>query len=79
MTWDLWQVKHSDIIICDFSHPGSIGTTWELAVAKENDIPIIGVYTNGEVKVHPWWEMTAIRICYDIDDLIDYVSLFYRE
>lgn len=70
--WDLWKVKQSDIIICDFDHPNSIGTTWELAVARENGIPIIGLSLT-DTPVHPWWSMSAIHISRSMDELYDYL------
>ena len=79
MKWDLWQVRNADIIVCDFSHSESIGTTWELALATEYNIPIIGVYTNGEGYIHPWWKIAASHICDNIDDLISYVRVYYGE
>lgn len=74
--WDVWKLKQSALVVCDFDHPSSIGTTWELAVAKENGIPIIGLNTTG-ASVHPWWQMAAIHICNSIEDLIDYLCLHY--
>lgn len=79
MHWDLWQVRNADIIVCDFSHPNSIGTTWELALAAENNIPIIGVYTSGEGYIHPWWKIAASHICDNIEELLDYLRAFYKE
>lgn len=77
--WDLYQVRNSDIIVCDFSHPESIGTTWELALAVENNIPIIGVFTCGKDYVHPWWEIAASHICDGIMDLVEYIKIYYGE
>ena len=80
MQWDLWQVRNADIVVCDFSHPQSIGTTWELALAVENNIPVIGVYTNDEeIMVHPWWKIAASHVCDNIEELVDYVRIYYGE
>lgn len=70
--WDLFKLKQSDIVVCDFDHPNSIGTTWELAVTKEHNIPIIGLSTTN-VPIHPWWRMSAMHISDSIEDLIDYL------
>lgn len=75
MEWDIWKVKHSDIVVCDFDHPNSIGTTWELAVARECGIPIVGVRINRYVELHPWWEMSAIKICDGLEELYDYLCV----
>lgn len=69
---DLYKLKHSSIVVCDFDHPNSIGTTWELAVAKELGIPIIG-YSTSDIPVHPWWHISAMHICNSIDDLYNYL------
>lgn len=79
MLWDLYQVRQADILVVDFSHPNSIGTTWELAIASEKHIPIIGVYTSGKSDIHPWWRMATSYICNDIEELIDYISTYYGE
>lgn len=72
--WDLYKLKRSDLIVCDFDHPQSIGTTWELAVAKEYGIPIIGLSRTG-TYVHPWWRMSAMHISSSIEDLFDYLCI----
>lgn len=72
--WDLWKLKQSNLVVCDFDHPNSIGTTWELAIAKENGIPIIGLSQTG-IAIHPWWKMSAMHISNSIEDLIDYLCL----
>lgn len=77
MRWDLWKLKQSDIVICDFSHPDSVGTTWELAIAYELGIPIIGVMTDGIRAAHPWWKMSAQHICNNIDELYYYLIQHY--
>lgn len=70
--WDLYKVRQSDVVVCDFDHPGSIGTTWELAVARECGIPIIGFSLTNKF-VHPWWEMSAMHICHSMDELYDFL------
>lgn len=76
MMWDLWQLKRSDVVVCDFSHPTSLGTSWELGIAYEKGIPIIGVHTEQKPKdtLHPWWKIAAMHICKDIDELEQYLS-----
>lgn len=80
MLFDLYKVRNSDLIICDFDHPSSIGTTWELAVATECKIPILGICKNENLdKLHPWWKMNAMHISQDIDDLVDYFMNNFAE
>lgn len=73
MRWDIYKVKHADLIVCDFNHPNSIGTSFELAIARELGIPIIGLKTNPDVQLHPWWEISALHICTSIDELYGYL------
>jgi len=73
MRWDLYKVRTADLIVCDFDHPNSIGTSFELSLAKELHIPIIGLQTNPNVALHPWWRMSAIHICTSIDELQSYL------
>lgn len=73
MEWDLWKIRQCELIVCDFSHPNSIGTSWELGLARELNIPVIGVYTQEKVDVHPWWKMTAMKICNNLDELTMYL------
>ena len=75
MQWELWQLRHSDAVICDFSHPKSIGTSWELATAYELGIPIIGLKTDEtDVVVHPWWGIGAMHICKNMEELYSYLQ-----
>lgn len=77
MAWDIWKVKKCDLVICDFDHPTSIGTSFELAIAREHGIPIIGLKTDPEVQLHPWWQMSADHIATSIHDLYDYLYEHY--
>lgn len=73
MEYDLLRVRNCDLVICDFDHPTSIGTTWELAVASELNIPILGICEKKNLdKIHPWWKLKALHIFTDVDELIDY-------
>lgn len=75
MMWDLWKLKQCDIVVCDFSHPESIGTTWELATAWECKIPIIGVkIDDSKTPVHPWWQTAAMHVCENLDELKQYLT-----
>lgn len=75
MKWDLWKLKQCDIVVCDFSHPISLGTSWELGTAFEHNIPIIGVLTESTKEdVHPWWKIAAMHICDDLEDLTRYLQ-----
>lgn len=69
--FDLHKVRTCDFVIVNFNAPNSIGTAQELAVAKELNIPIIGVIPEG-ATIHPWLEICCMRICKTLDDAVDY-------
>ena len=71
--WDLWKLKHSDLVVCDFDHTDSLGTSWELGLAKEYGIPIIGLNMIPGVQLHPWWCMSAMKICESMDELYEWL------
>lgn len=78
MEYDLWRLKSSDLIIVNFNKPDSIGTAMELICAKENNIPVIGLYEdNYYTEVHPWLKECCNKVLFTMQDLINYVSEFY--
>ena len=74
--FDLYQVRTSNIIIVNITHPNSIGTAMELQVASDLNIPIIAFGTPS-VPVHPWILETIDKFCADIEDIINYVTQYY--
>lgn len=76
MEFDLYNLRKSDIVIVNFNVPNSIGTAMELAIAKENHIPIIGLNLDGN-ELHPWLVECCTRICSTFVELIDHVTDFY--
>lgn len=78
MEYDLWRLKSSDLIIVNFNNPDSIGTSMELMCAKENNIPIIGLYEDKYyTDIHPWLKECCNKVLFTMKDLINYVSEFY--
>lgn len=78
MEYDLWRLKSSDLVVVNFNNPDSIGTSMELMCAKENNIPIIGLYEdNCYADVHPWLKECCNKVLFTMKDLINYVSEFY--
>lgn len=77
MNYELYQLKHSDIVIVDLIDPKSIGTAMELAVAHEHGIPIIG-YNPYNNKLHPWITEMCHRIFKTTVDLGHYVGRYYN-
>ena len=74
--FDLYQVRTSNIIIVNITHPNSIGTAMELQVASDLHIPIIAFGTPS-VPTHPWILETIDKFCADIEDVINYVTQYY--
>lgn len=78
MEYDLWRLKGSDLVVVNFNNPDSIGTSMELMCAKENNIPIIGLYEdNYYADMHPWLKECYNKVLFTMKDLINYVSEFY--
>lgn len=76
MEFDLYKVRHSDMVIVDFNHPDSKGTLVEQAIAYENKIPIIGLNEKNN-KLHPWQIDMSNKIFDDKLKLVNYVTNFY--
>lgn len=76
MDYDLYQLRKSHLVICNFNNPGSIGTSMELMLAYEHKIPIIGL-NNGEKVLHPWLTEVTHKMFADIEKLIDYILIYY--
>ena len=76
MKFDLHHVKSSDLIIVNFNKPVSQGTTAELAIAYDHDIPIIGLNKDG-FTLHPWDENFCDRIFDDMTEMTNYIQDFY--
>ena len=74
--FDLYKVRHSDMVIVDFNHPDSKGTLVEQAIAYENKIPIIGLNEKNN-KLHPWQIDMTNKIFDDKLTLVNYVTNFY--
>ena len=60
----------------NFNVRTSIGTSKEIAIANEYNIPVIGLNEN-DLELHPWDINDCRRIFTDKEKLIDYVHKFY--
>ena len=76
MKFDVYNLKQSDIMIVNFNVPKSIGTAYEVAVANEMGLPIIGL-NNVYIKLHPWLYSACWKMFDDINELIIYVKTYY--
>ena len=78
MEFDLHHVKTSDLCICNFNDPKSLGSMAELAIAYEHRIPVIGLAEYGE-ELHPWQKEMVLKLFYDREDLIHYVLNYFLD
>lgn len=76
MNFDLNAVRKSDLVVVNFNEPKSIGTAMELMLAKELNIPIVGLDIDRK-EIHPWLKCCCNRICDNMRELVDYVIDFY--
>ena len=80
MGYDLYWVKHSDIIIVNFNSPSSIGTAQELMLAHTLNKPIIGMIPENKYdQLHPWYKEECVKIFkYESDKLEETVKKIIR-
>ena len=76
MELDINKVRNSDLVICNFNDPKSLGTMAELAISYERRIPVIGL-NEDSYELHPWQIEMCTRIFYNIDEMLDYIEDFY--
>lgn len=74
--FDLYNLRHSDLVIVNFNDPKSIGTAMELMLAKELHIPVVAYGVNGQ-DIHPWLLECCTRACGDIREAVSHVVEFY--
>ena len=80
MEYDLYWVKHSDLIIVNFNSLSSIGTAQELMLAHTLNKPIIGMIPEDKYEqLHPWYKEECMKIFkYDSDKLEETVQKIMR-
>ncbi len=78
MNFDIWNLKRSDLLICNINFTRSLGTMSELAIAYDRRIPILAINTSNE-ELHPWQKTMCEKIFDNWEDLIDYVVVHYLE
>ena len=76
MEFELNHIRKSDLIIVNFNLPKSIGTAMELMLAKEYNIPMVGINEN-KYELHPWLELCTTRMCDNLRECVDHVVNFY--
>lgn len=76
MSFDLYNLRKSDLLIVNYNDKKSLGTMSEVAIAYDRHIPIIALNRDCG-QLHPWQECMPERIFNDIDDMVDYIEDFY--
>lgn len=76
MNFDTRLVRNSDLIVVNANDPHSVGTSMEIAIAHEHNIPVLILAENDE-ELHPWWVEMADKIFDNINDMYDYILRFY--
>ena len=71
--YDLYRLRHSDIVVANFNVPKSIGTAYEIAIAWEHRIPIVGINTTNE-ELHPWLVESCLKVFPSIESAAKYVE-----
>lgn len=63
MEYDLYWVKHSDLIVVNFNSLSSIGTAQEIMLAYTLNKPIVGMIEEDKYdQLHPWYREECIKI-----------------
>ena len=80
MEYDLYWVKHSDLIIVNFNSLSSIGTAQEIMLAYTLNKPIIGMIEEDKYdQLHPWYKEECLKIFkYESDKLEETVKKIIR-
>ena len=80
MNYDLYLVKHSDLIIVNFNSLSSIGTAQELMLAHILNKPIIGMIEENKYdQLHPWYKEECMKIFkYNSDELEETIDKIMR-
>ena len=76
MNFDTRLVKNSDLLIVNANDPNSIGTSMEIAIAHEHNIPIL-IFNEKDEDLHPWWIEMSDKIFKDEYDMYNYIVKFY--
>ena len=76
MEFDLYNLRKSDIVVVNFNKIDSLGTAMELILAKEYNIPVIGINKDNK-EIHPWLQECCTRMCNDMREAVTYIVDYY--
>lgn len=75
--FDLTAIRSSNLVVVNCKNiESSVGSVYEIAVAKELKIPIIGF--NISEKLHDWIKTSLDWECEDLIDAVDYIQRNYN-
>lgn len=74
--FDMWSLKRSDVVVVNLNRQNSIGTAMEIAVAKDNGVPVIG-FKDNEEELHPWIVECCNRVCDSIEEAEEHILCYY--
>lgn len=74
--YDIRNLKRSDLVVANIDTQRSIETCMEIAIAHDNEIPVVALYTKTSL-VNTWIDECCIRICNSMDELVEYVADYY--
>jgi len=75
--FDLWAVKHSDIILVNLDCPNSIGTAIELQMAFDVWHKPVIAYGGNNAFVHPWILLSITKRCNKLKEAVTYINEYY--
>ena len=78
MQFDLHKVRTSNLIIMNFNNMHSLGSMAELAIAYDRGIPVIGL-NETEQQLHPWQYCMCSKIFNNMEDMLDYIKIYYLD
>lgn len=78
MDFDLFNLCKSDVVVVNFNVPNSIGTAMEIAIAREHNIPVIGLNEDHN-ELHPWLRLNTTKICDSMEELVAFVKQFFLD
>lgn len=76
MRFDIYNLRKADLVIVNYNDKKSLGTTSEVAIAYDRNIPIIAL-NEDRGELHPWLRCMPERIFDNIDEMLDYIEDFY--
>ena len=80
MNYDLYKLRHSDILLINMNNPESLGTMAEISLAYELRIPMVAYVDKKDAvdKIHPWQQCMIDGWFSSLGDAVDYIINNYN-